>query len=440
MKQSIFKLSLFFLAMASFIACSDDDSAPIVDDDPVSFAELEDEWVRLTLLQEDKIETMQAASEEIIGFVDTGLPQGSRYYSSNSGRYLTVINTGANETRFFDTGVVNHVDHGHQNQVRWLDLTLQTSVPVHYTSVNGNIVIFNDGDGSITYVEEEQLELPAYTPMTMRLENTVGHHGVGIRLDSGKFAVTFQSDTAPDDERLPQMVKYVTSDGTVIDDNGGVVVGRIHGSANNGSYGAFGSTDGVIVVDNQDNIDLIPNSDDSLRNERGFWIGTLKSHENSELFYGRASNLGIYTINPEQKSMSLLYEGGNVENDMFSFNGEFYLLHTDDGRIRVYDANTSDLITERVVEMADIPDSPITTAKSANSEMAQLQQEQEQESPVLICSDKFLYVLAPNRTQIKVLEIDELKHVHTIELDTPVQSIVKNGFSIEGEQHGDHNH
>ncbi len=434
------KVNLKFVGLACimlfFTACSNDDDTTTNDPDggngeePITFADLEDEWVRLSLIQENKIEVMQAAKEEMIGSVDTGLPQGSRYYSSNSGRYLTVVNSGANEVTFFDTGVVNHADHGHQNQVRWLDVSLQTAVPVHYTGVNGNIVIFNDGDGSISYVEEKQLTLPAYTPKTMQLENTKGHHGVGIRLNSEKFAVTFQSDVPPNGyDWGPQMVKYVTSEGTVIDDNGGVVVEGIHGSANNGRYGGFGSTDGVIIVDEKDNIDLISNIGDSLRAESGYWIGTLKSHAKSQLFYGRARNLGVYTIDPEQKSMSLLYEGGNVENDMFSFNGEYYLLHTNDNRIRVYDANTSNLITERVVEMANIPDSPITSAKFVNPEIAKLQQ-QEQESPVLVCSDKYLYVLAPNRTDIKVLSIADLKHVHTIRLENAVQGIAKNGFTV----------
>ncbi|MBV6645228.1 MAG: hypothetical protein KI790_07250, partial [Cyclobacteriaceae bacterium] len=269
-----------------------------------------------------------------------------------------------------------------------------------------------------------------YSPQAMQLDGTVAHHGVGISLSSGKFAVTFQSDTPPAGyEWGPQMVKYVTSDGSVIDDNGGVEVQGIHGSANNGSYGGFGSTDGVIIVDDQDNIDLIANVDDSLRNESGYWIGTMKSHVNSELFYGRARNIGVYTINPAQKTMSLLYEGKDVEGDMFSFNGEFYLLHTNDGKLRVYDANTANLIAERQVEMADIPDSPFAEAgRLAFSEVARLQQ-LEEESPVLVCSDKYLYVLAPNRTDIKVLSIADLRHVHTIRLENAVQSIAKNGFT-----------
>ncbi len=64
----------------------------------------------------------------------------------------------------------------------------------------------------------------------------------------------------------------------------------------------------------------------------------------------------------------------------------------------------------------------------------------EEPSPILVCSDKFLYVLAPNRIQIKVLEIKSLEHVHTIELSSPINSIMKNGFSIEGDQNPEYEH
>ena len=43
-----------------------------------------------------------------------------------------------------------------------------------------------------------------------------------------------------------------------------------------------------------------------------------------------------------------------------------------DVRARGYDANTSNLVTERVVEKANIPGFPVISARSAGSEVAQL--------------------------------------------------------------------
>ena len=452
MKQSIFKLSVFFLVMASFIACSDDDPDPIIDDDPVGetpnpddpedpenpdtveFVDMESDWVRLSLLRDGGIDVMQADTGEIKYSVESELAEGARYYTSGSGQYLVEVDRIGGKVRFFDSGIVNHDDHGHENPARWVNAELTSVLPTHYTYSGFHMLIFNDGDGSISYIDETRLEIPSYQPETFQLEGTKNHHGVGIRLDSGKFAVTFQSETVSGEERLPQMVKFVDSDGTVIDDNGDVEVGRIHGSANNGSYGAFGSTDGVIIVDDQDNIDLIPNAE-GLNSESGNWLGNLKGHEHADVFFGRSRNLGVFMVDPENKSITPVYSGGDVIGDMFSFDGEYYLVHTEGGRIQVFDGHDGDAITDRIVEMADIPE----LSAKGGSEMDILK-DGEDPSPVLVASDDFLYVLAPNRTQIKVLEIDELKHVHTIELDSPVYSMMKNGFSIEGEQHGDHDH
>lgn len=448
MKRSNLKFYALASTMALFVACSDDDNEVIIEDEVIeelpeeevalTFKDMESDWVRLTLMSESKLEVMQADSGEIKYTVEGPLVEGAAYYTSDSGRYQSVVERADGKVRFFDSGIVNHDDHGHEYESGWANAELTSVLPTHLTSSGGHMVFFNDGDGSISYINEAQLEIPSYQPETFSLTGTVAHHGVGIRLNNGMFVATFKNSMEPGG--IPQMVKFVDGNGSVIDDNGGVEVVGIHGSANNGSYGAFGSTDGVIVVDNQNNIDLIAYEEGGdLSSERGFWLGTMKSHDNSDLFYGRASNLGIYTIDPAQKTITSLYAGTDVASDMFSFNGAYYLLLTTDGKLRVYDANTASLVTERVVEMAEIPDSPITTSKTKDSEIALLQK-LEEPNPVLVCSDKYLYALASNRTQIKVLKIDNLEHIHTIELEAPVVSMMKNGFSIEGDQNLDYQH
>lgn len=457
MKRSILKFSVLAAMFAFFAACSDDDTTPVVDDpiaeeptpdpDPepepepepevVTFKDMESDWVRLTLMSENKLDVMQADSGNIEYSVEGPLVDGARYYTSNSGRYLSVVERDGGKVRFFDSGIQKHDDHGHEYQAKWANAELNSVLPTHLTSTEGHIVIFNDGDGSIAYVNEAQLEIPSYQPETFLLENTVAHHGVGIRLNSGMFAVTFKNTDEPGG--IPQMVKFIDDDGTVIDDNGGVEVVGIHGSANNGDYGAFGSTDGVIVVDNQDNIDLIANVE-GLNSESGNWLGTLKGHDNSGLFFGRSRNLGVFMIDPAAKAMESIYSGSDVVGDMFSFDGHYYLVHTAndkvDDKIKVFDSQTGGQIAERTVEMANIPE---LAAKNSKSELETLR-DAEEPSPVLVCSDKFLYVLAPNRTQIKVLKIESLEHVHTIELAAPVISMMKNGFSIEGDQMLDFEH
>lgn len=446
MRKSILKFYALTFALAIFTACDKDDNDPIINEETITeepiveepiveepvalqFKDMESDWVRLSLMREGKIDVMQADTGEIKYSVESNLVAGARYYTSNSGQFLTVIERAEGKVRFFDAGIVNHEDHGHEYEARWLGVEVNSLLPTHYASAGGHMLIFNDGDGSITHINEAQLEIPSYKPETFQLTGTVAHHGAGFRLDNGQFVATFKNNSEPGG--LPQMVKFVDADGNVIDDNGGVLVTGIHGDAVNGAYGVFGSTDGVILADNQGNIDLIANVE-GLNFESGNWIGTLKGNDHSDLFFGRSRNIGVFMIDPSSKTMSKIYSGGDVIGDMFSFDGHYYLVQTADNKIRVYDSHDGKLLKERTVEMASIPALP--TGKSASLTAM------EEPSPVLVTSDKFLYVLAPNRTQIKVLEINSLNHVHTIELDEPVESIMKNGFSIEGEQHGDHNH
>ena len=355
MKLSYTRILLLIFAFGMFTACEDDDVANIGEEQVTDFSELESEWVRLTLLRSNEMEVMQTNTGEIVSSVDIALPDGARYYTSNSGRYLIVTDRANNELSFFDSGVINHEDHGHQEAIGWLDITVNAPLPTHVGSNDGHIVVFNDGDGSLTHVNEAQLELPSYMPKVLTYP-TVAHHGAGFRLNNGQFVTTFKNTDEPGG--LPQMVKFINPDGELIDDNGGVEVTSIHGDASNGRYGVFGTTDGVILVDERGNTDLIANLD-NLNGERGNWIGTLKGHDNTTNFFGRAGSIGTFLIDPVAKTLNPLYEGDDIVGDMLSFNGDYYIVHTADNHLRVYDSANGNLISDRAVEMVNVPD-PVT--------------------------------------------------------------------------------
>ncbi|MGS0525901.1 hypothetical protein ACU8V7_12630 [Zobellia nedashkovskayae] len=442
MKQSILKISVFAVAFGLFTACSNDDNIIVndesiieepsdTDSEELEFQDMESDWVRLSLLTDDSIDLMQADSGEITYSVDAVFAEGESFYTTNSGRYLAAIDRAGGQVRFFDSGISNHEDHGHEYEAQWASPEFSSLLPTHYTGSEGDIVIFNDGDGSIVYVDEESLEIPSYQPEVFMLENTVAHHGAAVRLDNGMFVATFKNT----DEAggIPQMVKFIDEEGTVIDDNGGIEVESIHGVAVNGDYGVFGSTDGIILVDTETNIDLIENIE-GLNADSGNWLASIKGHDESDHFFARAGNLGVFMIDPETKELANIYSGDDVTGDLFNFDGHYYILYTSDNTIHVFDAETGTELISRTVEIANIPELANTTeASNANALDEDL-------SPVIVSSDKFLYVLAPNRVQIKVLQIENLEHVHTIELETPVNNIKINGFSIEGDQDVEHDH
>lgn len=433
MKNLILKFWAIALLMIFVVACNDDDVVNDVEEE-VTFADMESDWVRLSLMHHDEIDVMAPNTGEIHFTAEGELMETARYYGSTSGRYIISVETAENRVRFFDSGIEKHDDHGHEYPAKWLDLTLESPKPIHFSASDNHIVIFNDGDGSITHINENQLEIPAYNPTVISFENTMPHHGAALRLSSGKFAVTFMNMEDPG--TLPEFVKLVESSGNVDENN--VAVTGIHGQAVNGKYGVFGAREGIILVDDNDNIDLIEYPEgENFSVESGFWIGSLKGHDHSHLFFGRGGQVGAVKIDPVAKTIEKIYDGNDILEHYMSANGEYYILHTADNRIRVFDAHDGDEIANRVVEMANIPEAH--NHRTALSEIEQLRK-MDEPSPVLVTSYKFLYILAPNRTQIKVLEIEDLHHVHTIELDHAIEGMMKNGFSIENDHDHDHDH
>ena len=357
--------------------------------------------------------------------VNEPLTEGARYYLSPTGRYLVSIERAQNQTRFFDAGIVNHTDHGHEYAALWLETTLSSPTPTHYSATGDDIVIFNDGDGSIMHIEESRLEFAGYQPAVIPMPNQTQHHGATVRLDNGLFAVTFQHDTVTKDP-LPQIVKLVDDQGKVQVDNESVRVGRIHGNTSNGKVALFGSTDGIVVANANNEISLIPNVDTLMNAESGNWIGTVKGHDNLDIFYGWARAQGLFRIDPASLSMTRFYEGDDVKSFFFSEDGAYLILHKTDNEIVVYNADSGSEMTQEMIAIA--PDAAYENARrEAPTELERLRLMEEPER-VLTTSAEFLYILEPSQTEINVLRLSDLSSVKTMTLDSPVDVIQRVGF------------
>ena len=411
------------LAWLTF-SCSDDDN-----DSPEasSFSQQEGEYIRLAMMVDStQMMVMNPTTEQVTFTINTPLTGGARYYVSPTGRYLVSVERAQNQTRFFDAGIVNHTDHGHEYAALWPDKVVTSPTPTHYSATGDDIVLFNDGDGSIVHIEESRLEFADYQPPVIPMKNQTPHHGAAVRLDNGLFAVTFQHDTVETDA-LPQMVKLVDEQGQVQVDNESVRVERIHGDASNGRVALFGSTDGLVAAYEDQTIALIPNVDTLMNAERGNWIGTVRGHDALDVFYGWARAQGLFRIDPANRSMTRFYEGDDVESFFFSEDGRYLILHKTDDEVMVYDAGSGNEMTQAAMAMA--PDVAYENARqAASTELEQLRQMEETER-VLTASAEFLYVLEPSLTEINVRRLsDDLSSVKTIELDAPVDVITRVGF------------
>ncbi|MGD1889298.1 MAG: hypothetical protein ACFB15_01645, partial [Cyclobacteriaceae bacterium] len=328
-------------------------------------------------------------------------------------------------------GIENHEDHGHEYQALWLDRTLSSPTPTHFSALWEDMVIFNDGDGSILHIEERRLEFAGYSPTPIAVADQ--HHGAAVKMDHGLFAVTFRDQAL--DEDLPQMIKLEDDQGQIQAENNEVQVGRIHGNASNGEYAAFGSTDGILLANTSNEISLIPNIE-GLNAESGNWIGTLRGHDNVDVFYGWARSLGIYRIDPVAGTMTSLYAGDDVKSLFFSQKGEYLILHKTNDDIIVYDAHDGDKMTEAPVSLAHDANA-YNARKGYKTEVEALRAMNEPER-VLGVSGEFLYTLEPTGDQVKIFDLHDMEEVHSMQLDSPVDNLFIMGFVTDG--HGDHDH
>lgn len=424
MKTNLLSKILILAVMISFSCNNDDD----LTDTPFVFEEIESEWARLVLFDDDHIDIFRPITGATTRTVSGALTEGARYYLSTSGQFVVSVERAQNRVRVFDTGIVNHIDHGHDEPARWLaNANVEASVPTHFSASSGHMVVFNDGDGTILHIVEQSLETPNPIMRTITPSGAIQHHGAGGRLGNGVFAMTFKDPETPG--LLPQMVKFVSGTGVVNETvgHGGVTVTGIHGDAFNGNFGVFGSTDGIILVNTQNQIELIPNIA-PLTDGSGNWMGTVHGHDNSPVFFGRSRNFGLFKIDPIAKTIQSVLPESTIAGSMFSSDGKYYIVRLSDNLIKVYDGTTGAEITQRRIEAAQIPANP--AARSSDDEVTALRTMSEP-SPVLTASDKFLYVLAPNRKQIKVLHLEDLKHVRTFELEHEIEHILKAGFRVK---------
>ncbi|HSF52217.1 MAG TPA: hypothetical protein VLA71_00615, partial [Algoriphagus sp.] len=328
------KLHTTFIGLAFLAYSCQEKEDPIIEQP--TFENQESEWIRIiTLNSSGNISMMNPITGELnTPFVNAFAP-GSANYLSTSGRYITSIERVDGVVRFFDTGIENHEDHGHEYEMKWLSATGKAPLPTHFSATNGNIVIFNDGDGSIIWAGENTMETPSFSPTVIKDLNNEVHHGAATWLAGNKLVVTYKDPEMPG--ALPQTIKILSSTGEVLVESTDVKVTGIHGDASNGNYAIFGGTEGVLVAGSNNQLFRIDNIT-PLEPTSGNWMGTVKAHDKSAILYGWARNKGIFAIDPAAKSMRNIYSGGDVSNYFFSADGSKLIIQTTSNSVKVLDS------------------------------------------------------------------------------------------------------
>ena len=152
------KKGFFLVALAAvmLVSCDDDNG-----NEPIEI-DTEGQFVRI--LASD----VEASNYYVInpseGTLETvaGQYAAGRLYTSPSGRYVSVINTSENSAAFFDSGIEGHEDHAHiKGTPKWALTKSTGNRPVHFYGRGDNMLVFNDGDGTISHFKESTLHSEA---------------------------------------------------------------------------------------------------------------------------------------------------------------------------------------------------------------------------------------------------------------------------------------
>jgi hypothetical protein len=323
--RSAFFLSLLGLTGASLLASCDktekEEAAP----------ETESSFSRLLITDKTSktVTLLNPAKSEQTSFQSTH--GGSTVYSTGTGRWAAVVSTSNNLVEFFDTGIERHDDHVHVKGTPKWGLTRSAGpTPTHVYSSHNKVSIFNDGNASISYVEEGQLHT---VPAPASFVTGPAHHGAMVLFDNGTYAVTHKNNTVAGS--LPEQVKLVNTQGAVVNAPD-ISTKGIHGDAGDGQQALFGSASGVLVVKQTGEQQLIPYPAGSGSN----WLSTIYYAKKARTFLGSRNNYGVFRIDPAARTMTQVGTTTALVRVALDEEGSSVLVLDDQGTLSVYDAAT----------------------------------------------------------------------------------------------------
>lgn len=283
--------------------------------------------------------------------------------SPSAGYRYAVINSRANDlTEFLDGGLwrEDHVDHLHdyQEAPSLSDYTLQGSAPTHIVSHDGQLAVFYDGNSETstpagvkvvtdTQIASETTDVPA-------LEFTVNMHGVAEPRGDMLISTVRRDDalTLSANPILPDSVAvYHLHDGEFEEEQRfDGECADLHGAAQNENAVVFGCSDGVLVLNEADEVftSAFIDNVDALNDLR---IGTLYGHEHAEAFIGIASQHGggaavVANVSPVTNSMAVIdwqpATDAHAVSYGFSVGGEYFVILDDKGFVTLLEAHKED--------------------------------------------------------------------------------------------------
>ncbi|MBW3226786.1 hypothetical protein KUV25_09400 [Marinobacter adhaerens] len=300
-------------------------------------------------------------------------------YASPGNRYAVAIQRGDDLVSFVDGGLYteDHGDHMHDyaETPSMLSLTLNDHKPTHYSSGEGEGVVFFDGgeaaSSKVTVFSDATLGSGA-TVASLPLDNNM--HGVAKMID-GHLFVTYR-DSSITDTTLPAAVERYHLDGSdfEFEERYSQACPRLHGAAANAHSLGFGCSDGVLVIDLHEAGYPATKLDNPESLAEGSRIGTVVANHDVEELVGIAGDR-LFVIHPESTTEVYheleLGEGVSRLAQGFTTHGEVFYVLGDDGDLRLFDP-ASDWALMTTAELMDAPGEGDTLAVTTSAAQERL--------------------------------------------------------------------
>lgn len=398
MKNNYFRLIFLFALSAFAVSCSNDDDN---NNDGSEEALTEFKYLRILLSDEKTNElSLVNPSTATATFFDAKFPK-SALYTTESGRFAGIIHRADNTVETFDSGFESHGDHiDTKGTPKFGALIGQSLAPTHFKSKKGELLTFNDGDGTLSVAKETEIHTAGAKFKTINA-GLLAHHGAMATFSNGTYAVTEKDNSIAG--TLPEKVKIIDNTGKTLFD-AKIATKGIHGNASDGTYAVFGSASGVLVMESSGNQRLI-----TLPEDFGTaWFGSILETSIDGKFIGFTAAKGAYLIDVINSTIKPILQSTKIMQCKVSYNHSKLgiLLHS--GEIKLFDLNSLQAIKEAKVITETAEDS--------------------KQKPQMTLTENFAYITSPTTGELYQLNLKSMAIVNKIKVSNTPYMITIIGF------------
>ncbi|ABQ06306.1 hypothetical protein [Flavobacterium johnsoniae] len=398
MTKTYFKLIFLFALSLFAVSCSnDDDTTPETPDEALT----EFKYLRILLSDEKTTQlTLVNPVDATSSFFNAKFAKSS-LYTTESGRYAGIVHRLDNTVETFDSGFESHGDHVDvDGQPQFGALTGQSALPTHFKSKIGEILTFNDGDGTLSVAKEKDVNTAGAQFKTINA-GLLAHHGAMAAFGNGTYAITVKDNSVTG--TLPEKVKIIDNTGKTLFEPTLATKG-IHGNASDGTYAVFGSASGVLVVENNGKQKLIAFPEDF----GTAWFGTILETDYNGKFVGFTAAKGAYLIDVVNGTIKPIIQNTTIMQCKVSYNHKKLgvLLHS--GEFKLFNLNSLQVEKEAKI-----------IGETANDAALK---------PQIQLTEHFAYITSPSTGELLQLSFEKMSIVNKIKVSNTPYMITILGF------------